>query len=236
MIVMKFGGTSVGSEDALRNVAAIVAQQAEKQPIVVVSALSKVTDSLGKMAAQSCQGIMPDALIAEMKERHLTVADALFDKSDSAELITIFVSLFEELENICRGITLLQELTPRTRDLISSFGERLSAPLVAATLRKNGVDAEPFDARELIRTNERYTEAEVDFDITNGLIDALLIPVVEGGTVPVVTGFVGSTEEGVTTTLGRGASDYTASIIASAVHAEEIWIWTDVDGAMSALG
>lgn len=234
MIVMKFGGTSVGSEVALRNVAAIVARHVELQPIVVVSAMSKVTDSLGKMAAQSCRGVMPDALIADMKEKHLSVADALLDKSESAELITIFVSLFEELENICRGITLLQELTPRTRDLISSFGERLSAPLVAATLRKNGVNAEPFDARDLIRTNERYTEAEVDFKTTNGLIDSLLIPMVEAGTIPVVTGFIGATEEGVTTTLGRGASDYTASIIASAIHAEEIWIWTDVDGAMSA--
>ncbi|MEE2708726.1 MAG: aspartate kinase [Gemmatimonadota bacterium] len=234
MIVMKFGGTSVGSVDAINKVAKIVKSHHDLQPIVVVSAMSRITDVLGQMARESCQGALPKSLIEEVKGRHIGTAETLLDPSESGEIVTMFVTMFEELENIFRGIALLQELTPRTRDLISSFGERLSAPLVAATLRHHGVAAEAYDARQYIKTNQRYTEAEVEFDETNRLISDALIPVAETGTVPVITGFVGSTPEGVTTTLGRGASDYTASIVASAVHAAEIWIWTDVDGAMSA--
>ena len=234
MVVMKFGGTSVGSVDAINNVAKIVQSRHDLQPIVVVSAMSGMTDVLAQMAKASYQGALPKSLIEEAKGRHIDTAETLLDTSESNRLVTMFGSMFEELENICRGIALLQELTPRTKDLISSFGERLSAPLVAAALRHLGIAAEAFDARQYIKTNERYTEAEVEFDETNRLISNALIPAVESGTVPVVTGFVGSTPEGVTTTLGRGASDYTASIVASAVHAAEIWIWTDVDGAMSA--
>ena len=234
MIIMKFGGTSVGNAEAILHVTEIIRDHRHLQPVVVVSAMSKVTDALRHIAREACQGNQAQALIDELRIRHIATAEALLGSTERDVMIATFTGMFEELASICHGITLLRELTHRTIDLVSSFGERLSAPLVSSVLQAHGVASDAVDTREYIQTNEKHTEAEVDFIETNRRLVEGFLPIVESGRVPVVTGFIGSTPQGVTTTLGRGASDYTASIIASALKAEEIWIWTDVDGAMTA--
>lgn len=234
MVVMKFGGTSVGGIEALQSVVRIIETHRLLPPVVVVSAMSRVTDALMQIAREAVQGRQPSGAIAALRERHESTARALIGPSGCERLFETFAGMFSELENICHGIRLLRELTPRTVDLVGSFGERLSAPLVAAALRENGIDAQDVDARAYIKTNERYNEAEVHFPETNARLVAGLRPLLEAGCIPVVTGFIGSTAHDVPTTLGRGASDYTAAIIGSVLKAEEIWIWTDVDGAMTA--
>ncbi|MBI4551331.1 MAG: aspartate kinase [Candidatus Latescibacteria bacterium] len=236
MIVMKFGGTSVGTVEALQQVARIVAQSRHLQPVVVVSAMSGVTDTLRAIAADASQGNRADVQcrIEDLRARHTSTVSALLSTQEREGMVETVTYLIDELENVCHGITLLQELSPRTIDLVSSFGERLSAPLVSAVLREQGVPSTPYDARLSIKTDDRYTEAEVDFAETNSRLVEGLRPAVDAGTIPVITGFIGSTQHDVTTTLGRGASDYTAAIVGSALKADEIWIWTDVDGAMTA--
>lgn len=234
MVIMKFGGTSVGSADAIRRVADIVKIHGHLKPLVVVSAMSGVTDNLREIAEEACSGRDPADLIEVLRQRHYETIDALLAEEDRDEIRTVCGEMIDDLKNICHGIMLLQELSPRSIDLVSSFGERLSAPVVSAVLRAHGVKSRAVDARSFIRTNERYTEAEVDFSETAQLLSEGLNPMLEDGMVPVITGFVGSTADGVTTTLGRGASDYTASIVGSVLQTDEIWIWTDVDGAMTA--
>lgn len=234
MVVMKFGGTSVGSSEAIGRVVSIVEEYRSLNPVVVVSAMSKVTDSLRAIGQIASAGEMPTAQLETLRQRHEETVRALLVGTEKEATLSICSTLLDELENICRGVTLLKELSPRTIDLLSSFGERLSAPIVASLLRSRGIPSVSVDARTFIRTDERYTEADVDFPETDRLMEAGVSPIIAAGQVPVITGFVGSTVNGVTTTLGRGASDYTASIVGSALHAAEIWIWTDVDGAMTA--
>ena len=234
MIVMKFGGTSVGSVEAIRQVVEIVGNHRERGLLVVLSAMSKVTDALRAMAEEACSGREPKAALEALLKRHEETVRALAGGDERRRALEDCASLVNELAGILHGITLLRELSPRSVDLVSSFGERLSVIVVSAALRSAGSPSVPVDAREYVKTNERYTEAEVDFPETNHRLSEGLLPVVNDGRIPIITGFLGSTDEGVTTTLGRGASDYTASIVGGALAAEEIWIWTDVDGAMTA--
>ena len=234
MIIMKFGGTSVGSADAIRQVADIVKSHYRLQPLVVVSAMSKVTDTLRSIAEEACKGHDPKELIQTVRLRHKEAIEALIATEERASILSVCFNMIDELEKICHGIMLLQELSSRSIDLVSSFGERLSAPIISAALRTNDVPSVPIDARDYIKTDERHTEAEVDFPETRVRLSKGLNPLIDDGQVPVITGFVGSTSDGVTTTLGRGASDYTASIVGSALQSDEIWIWTDVNGAMTA--
>ena len=234
MIVMKFGGTSVGSAEAIQQVVEIVSKYRERDLLVVLSAMSKVTDALREMAAEACGGTEPSASLSALRKRHDETIRALAEGEERNRALEVCDGLIDELSGILHGITLLKELSPRSVDLVSSFGERLSVVVVSAALRSAGLSSLPVDAREYVKTNERYTEAEVNFADTERRLSAGLVPMVSGGSVPIITGFIGSTDEGVTTTLGRGASDYTASLVASAIQAEEVWIWTDVDGAMTA--
>ncbi len=234
MIVMKFGGTSVGSVEAIRQVVAIVGNHRERRLLVVLSAMSKVTDTLRAMAEEAVAGREPKATLDALLKRHEETVRALSDGDERQRALEECARLVGELSGILHGITLLRELSPRSIDLVSSFGERLSVVVVSAALRAAGVPSTPVDAREYVKTNERYTDAEVNFAETDRLLSEGLVPMVSSGIVPIITGFLGSTDEGVTTTLGRGASDYTASLVAGALQAEEIWIWTDVDGAMTA--
>lgn len=234
MIVMKFGGTSVGTVEAIRQVVEIVASHRERGLLVVLSAMSKVTDALRSMAAEACGGTEPSAALSALRQRHGETIRALAEGEERDRALEVCDGLIDELAGILHGITLLRELSPRSFDLVSSFGERLSVAVVSAALRSAGLPSLPVDAREYVKTNERYTEAEVHHAETERRLSAGLVPMVSGGRIPVITGFLGSTEEGVTTTLGRGASDYTASLVAGALRAEEVWIWTDVDGAMTA--
>ena len=234
MIVMKFGGTSVGSAEAIQQVVGIVRKHRDRDPLVVLSAMSKVTDALREMAVAACGGSEPSASLSALRKRHDETICALSEGVERSRALEDCDGLIDELSGILHGITLLRELSPRSFDLVSSFGERLSVVVVSAALRSAGLSSLPVDAREYVKTNERYTEAEVNFAETERRLSAGLVPMVSGGCIPIITGFIGSTDEGVTTTLGRGASDYTASLIAGALQAEEVWIWTDVDGAMTA--
>ncbi len=234
MIVMKFGGTSVGSAEAIRQVVEIVESYREHSLSVVLSAMSKVTDTLRNMAVEASTGTPPADTLDALRKRHEETVCAVARGNERTGALDACARLIDELSGILHGIRLLGELTPRSFDLVSSFGERLSVIVVSAALRSVGLSSVPVDAREYVKTNGRHTEAEVQFAETDRRLSDGLAPLVRDGCVPVITGFLGSTDEGATTTLGRGASDYTASLVGGALRTEEIWIWTDVDGVMTA--
>ncbi|MBI4458277.1 aspartate kinase [Candidatus Uhrbacteria bacterium] len=237
MIVMKFGGTSVGNAAAIKQVAGLVSKYADRKPVVTVSALSGVTDQLLALAraAGSGDGADPEAEIARLRERHLVAVREAVDDEEMVQICGEQISkMCAELLQVLRGVALLRELSGRSTDLIVSFGERLAAPAVAAAVASAGPAAGAVDARMLIETDDRFTSANVRFEATNRKIRAVILPMIRQGVIPVVTGFIGATSEGITTTLGRGGSDYTVAILAGALDAEEIWLWKEVDGVMTA--
>jgi len=232
--VLKFGGTSLANAERIRAVAALVEQaRKESTPVVVVSAVGGVTNELDAVADLSGKGDPGfSERIARLRDRHVEILSGVAPDSERQELRTRLDGAFEELEKLARGAEMLGECSPRTRDRILSFGEVLSSILLAAALRLQGTAARDVDARDLIRTDDRFGSARVDSEATDALIRARLPG--DGPEVPVVTGFIGSTESGETTTLGRGASDYTATILGAALMAEGVEIWTDVDGVLTA--
>lgn len=239
MRVLKFGGTSVGNADAFSRVARIVARarQADSQVVVVTSAMSGVTDILINAARSAAAGDRRPYREArdELLARHQMVAGQLIgDGVERAALGRLFESRLAGFERLCRSVDVLGELTPRGLDVISGMGERLSAPLLAAVLRTNGVAAEWVDAAEIIVTDDAFGGADPLMEPTERHARARLYPLLEGGIVPVVTGYVGATEEGISTTLGRGGSDYSAAILGASLSADEVQIWTDVNGIMTA--
>ena len=237
MITMKFGGTSVGDLQRLQEVAAIVHSYLPQRPVVVASAMAGVTNTLLDTAQLAVQRDTDRVKknIEALKEKHLDVANTLLKHAvRHKELIHRHSQLIDELTNLYRGVSLLKELSVRSLDAIASFGEILSCLQLAAILSDHDMTAEFIDARTVIRTDDHFGEAAVDFSVTNENIRRMLLPLIEKNIVPVVTGFIGSTEDGLTTTLGRSGSDYTGSIVGAALDSEEIWIWTDVDGVMTA--
>jgi aspartate kinase len=239
MIVMKFGGTSIQDSTAIRQAIEIVASKLDRSPIVVVSALAGVTDALLRIASLSRDQRFEEAaqIIDQLRERHLATARELLRETgeqyfyQTAQLVQ---DNLKELEALARSVATLGELTPRTQDAIVSFGERLSSPIVAAALNAHGVRTELVDSRDFLITDDRFTSATPNFAETEARIRDCLLPIINSGVVPVAQGFIGSTREGVTTTIGRGGSDYSAAIIGAALDAEAIEIWTDVDGLMTA--
>ncbi len=236
--VMKFGGTSVGDASCIARVAQIVKDASGEGPVVVVvSAMSGVTNRLIEAAKHSEAGDRdPAAVIFEgLRKQHDTALGALIQSKDRRGKLSGYMGeIFSEGERLCKGTALLRELTPRTLDAISSLGERLSAPIVAGALEELGVRSEAVEATELIVTDPYHGGAEPMMVRTRERCESRLKPLLEDGVVPVVTGFIGATEEGVLTTLGRGGSDYSATILGAAVDADEIIIWTDVDGVLTA--
>jgi aspartate kinase len=238
-LVMKFGGTSVGSAAAFEQVSSIVrdAQLTWPRIVVITSAMSGVTDILLECAARAVAGQPAYSLEAanNLRSQHFSVIDELVDdharraqiKGDIGYLIT-------DLTNLCQAISVLGESTPRALAAVSSLGERMSVRLLAAVLEARGIPAQPVEANQLIITDEQYLSAHPMMDLTIQRTRSVLEPVLASGRVPVVTGFLASTPDGVTTTLGRGGSDYSAGILGAALPAEEVWIWTDVDGVMTA--
>jgi len=226
MIVMKFGGTSVESAEAIRRVAGIVAREVNRDPVVVVSAMGKTTNKLLAIASQAVSGEERQARqdLDGLRTFHLTEAKGL-GVDEKIE------SLFQELSALVDGLAILGELTPRATDAISAYGERLSSLIVAAHFAHCGLDAGHLDARDYVITDTRHTQAAPLFPKTNARLQELKTP---ANNVRVMGGFIGSTEDGVTSTLGRGGSDYTASIVGAGIGAEEIQIWTDVDGMLTA--
>src|SRR5262245_2373980 len=237
MIVMKFGGTSLQDSAAIDRVAEIVKSKLGLQPVVVVSAMARVTDSLLGIAAAANERRFEDAarMITGLAERHLKVARELLGPARERESVeTIIRSHLDELLGLARSVATLGELTPRSQDAISSFGERLSSLVVAAAFRCKGLPAELVDSRELLVTNSNFNAATPDMAETEKRVQQRLMPVIAEARIPVAQGFIGSTPEGITTTIGRGGSDYSAAIIGAALGAGAIEIWTDVDGLMTA--
>jgi bifunctional aspartokinase / homoserine dehydrogenase 1 len=238
-IVMKFGGTSVGSVGALQNVIRI-AQKARNQGdeiVLVVSAMSGITDLLLRSARSAETGDLSTAQKAhvEMLSKHTAVIEALLEGSRWRDPVHQAIKgLLGEFDALCHSINVLGELTPRALDVIAGMGERMSARQVAAILDHHGMPAQSIDATQLIVTDSLYGSASPLMPPTTERCQALIRPMLAKGVIPVVTGFIGATEAGIPTTLGRGASDYSATILSRALDADEVWIWTDVNGVMTA--
>lgn len=237
MIVVKFGGTSVGDADAIRRAASIVASRRDRQPIVVVSALAGVTNALLAIAEQSSRGQLIGAIrsVEALRERHMQQAELLLgDSPECAELCSEMSAMIDELAHLTEALNTLGDVTPRSLDAIAAYGEQLSSQLAVAAFRKCGLQAEHVDAREVMVTDESFTRAEPNLDAIAEAALRLLAPVAREGRIPVMGGFIGATPRGLTTTLGRGGSDYTAALIGAALQTEAIEIWTDVDGMLTA--
>ena len=231
MKVLKFGGTSVGTVDSINQVIEIISTN--KQPVAVVfSAMGGVTNRLIEVGNLASEGdIKYLDILKSIEERHFAAIRTLVDVKSQSSIIAKIKGNFNEIEDLLKGITYIKELSIRTMDLLVSFGERLSTQIVSFVLNERGINAEYVDARTIIKTNSNFGFAEVDFEETNDLIKSNLT---NKATTYCVTGFIASNVEGVTTTLGRGGSDYTASILGAALNSEVIEIWTDVNGMMTA--
>jgi len=234
MKVLKFGGTSCGTVESIKQLIDIVETNiAEGQKIAVVySAMGGVTNKLieiGKMASQGKTDYLE--MLKAIEDRHFTAVRALIDVKNQGSAIAKVRGLVNELEDLLKGVSLIRELSNRTLDLLMSFGERLSTTIITEAMKGRGIDAEFCDARNLVRTDDHYGYATVDFEITNQQIQEYFA---KHSALQNITGFIGATPEGITTTLGRGGSDYTGSIFGAALNADVIEIWTDVDGMMTA--
>jgi aspartate kinase len=238
LVVMKFGGTSVEDATAINRTAAIVAGRvaAGKRPVVVVSAMAKVTDQLLACAAAASRGDRTGALAlsSRLRSRHRDTAAALLkDHKTCAQLQTAIEHEFDALDEVLRGLAAILELTPRISDLIVSYGERLSSFMIAQAFAERGLNGVHVDSREIIITDSQYQKAIPQDALIELRCEEKLRPHLNQGRVPVLGGFIGSNEAGITTTLGRGGSDFTGALIGGALHAEAIEIWTDVNGIMT---
>ena len=237
MIVVKFGGTSVGDADAIRRAASIVASRRDRVPIVVVSAMAGVTNALLAIAEQSSRGQLIGAIrsVEALRERHMQQAELLLgDTPECAELCSEMSAMIDELAHLTEALNTLGDVTPRSLDAIAAYGEQLSSQLAVAAFRKCGLPADHVDARDVVVTDEAFTRAEPNLDAIGEAALRVVAPVARNGRIPVMGGFIGATPRGLTTTLGRGGSDYSAALVGAALQAEAIEIWTDVDGMLTA--
>ena len=234
MIVMKFGGTSVEDEKAIERAAQIVRQRLHERLVVVVSAMAGVTDSLLAMAQAAAAGHIQEALklLRPLRRRHLAVLDALM-KVPGGTVREEVQTLLDSVQDMLRGVAALGELTPRTTDHILCTGELLSSRIVSAAFAQRGIDAALVDSRECIITDANHTNAVPLLDWTDERLRQRLQPLLLAGRVPVMGGFLAATIDGIPTTLGRGGSDFSATIVGAALNAKRIEIWTDVDGMMT---
>ena len=237
MIVIKFGGTSLQDADAIERAAEIVASRLDQQPAVIVSALGGATNALIAIGEQAAKGHLIGALrgVEELRDRHLRECEKLLNGSpDAAPIAEELSATFDELASLAEALSVLGHATPRSFDKIAASGEELSSQLIAAFFRMRGIPAEHVDAREVFITDSSFTCAEPLPDLIAERARELVLPLMDDGKVPILGGFIGSNADGVTTTLGRGGSDYSASLLGAAVGASSIEIWTDVDGMLTA--
>jgi aspartate kinase len=238
-IIMKFGGTSVATGENIRKIAKLIASNINKghQVVAVVSAIDGVTEKLIEAAerAEKRDKDFINKFKQELLDKHLKVAEeAISDAHIRKEIQSTITATLEELEKVLTGIVYVGELTPRSKDYILSFGERLSAPILYGSLKDVGLNSCFMTGAEAgIVTDDNFGEANPLMNVTRLQVKERVEPLLKRGIVPVITGFIAATQDGVTTTLGRGGSDYTATLIGAALEAEEIWIWTDVDGLMT---
>ena len=234
MIVMKFGGSSLESGSAIRRVADIVRSRLPKQPVVVVSAMGKTTNALLAMAADAAQGKRAEAIaqLRAIEDFHRREAVQLVSESHRKELETVLGDHFRDLGEIVEGLCAVSELTPRSLDAVASYGERLSSRIVALAFESQGIPSVHLDSRNVIVTDARYTHASPLIAETYPRT-AATIAANGANRVTVMGGFIAANQEGITTTLGRGGSDFSAALVGAAIDAEEIEIWTDVDGVLT---
>jgi aspartate kinase len=239
LIVMKFGGTSVGDGDRIRQAAELVAaEHARGHTVVVVSsAMSGVTDALVGAAREAARGDannLFETKRALLKRHREAIERAVQNAIARIELSDQIQAALDEFENLGRAVHVLGELTPRALDAMAAFGERLIVPILRECLQELGLEAWVVDATRLIVTDEHFGAANPEADETKRQTELQLVPALRRRAVPVITGFIGATRSGQVTTLGRGGSDYSAALLGHALEADEVWIWTDVDGVMSA--
>ena len=236
-IIMKFGGTSVGDAEQIERVAAIIAHRPDHPTVIVASAMAGVTDMLVSLAQSvKDRAVGHSQLLSDITERHMRAVVSLhLDPGERTALRHTMITRLHELEEAtARLSTQKSSFTKAHYDQIVSFGERLSVELVAAALRHAGIAAQAVLATECIVTNDRHGDAEPLLDESAAQVTRVLTPLLVDGVIPVVTGFIGATASGDVTTLGRGASDYTATILGYCLDAYEVWIWTDVTGVLTA--
>ena len=234
---MKFGGTSVGSAERMRVAAALASKEQRQRPVaMVVSAMSRITDLLldTMRHAEAGDSAGLDSNIAKLRERHMATCRELLPPEKQPAAEAEIARLIAEFQRIAGGMLMLSEMPPRPVDEAVATGERLSALLIAAYLNANGTPAEAVNAAEIVVTDAVFGNASPLMEPTRAKSRARLLPLLERGVMPVVTGFNGATADGRPTTLGRGGSDFSASILSAALDAAELWIWTDVDGIMTA--
>ncbi len=237
-LVMKFGGTSVGAADAMGKAAQIVKDARKDWPrvVVVTSAISGATNLLLDSAAQAAKGNLQTLMDAEksLLANHEKIIEAQVTGPERrAELKEKVKSLVSDFGSLCRAIAVLGEASPRALDAVASLGERMSVYVLAGVIESVGVSAKAIESTELVVTNAHFQNAHPDFDATRERTLSKLVPIFEKDIVPVTTGFIGATPDGIITTLGRGGSDYSAAILGAVLPANEVWIWTDVDGIMT---
>lgn len=235
-VILKFGGSSVADAASIRRVAEITRAALDRSPVVVLSAMGKTTDSLFT-AARSAEGGDAAGALSSLRaviDKHEQVGAALLEGSPSGDFRTILDGASNQLEMLLRGVSVLRELSARSRDAIVAYGEMLSSQLVAALLHSQGVPTSWLDVRRVMRTDARFGGAEPQATEIASLTRTELAPLMGSGRVVVTQGYVGATRDGVTTTLGRGGSDYSAAILGAAIGAEEVQIWTDVEGILTA--
>jgi aspartate kinase len=235
MIVMKFGGTSVEDAKAINRVAEIVKQRVGQKPVVVVSAMAKVTDTLLTMARAAGNGDRKAALklCRSLQERHYNTASELLGTARFTDFHSDLGSDFELLDELLRGISAVGEITPRTTDHVAAFGEMLSSKIVAAAFASHGIKCEHVDSRDILVTDSTYMSAAPQTEETNQRLHSKVKPLVDSGHVPVMGGFIGASRAGITTTIGRGGSDFSAALFGAGLGADRIDIWTDVDGILT---
>jgi len=235
MIVMKFGGTSVEDAKAIERTASIVKGRLDRTPVVVVSAMAKVTDALLKMAQAAGAGDRDTALGLSrgLRERHYNTAGELLGTGVFTQFHGALEAEFDALDELVRGIAAVGELTPRTTDHVAAYGELLSSRIVTEALSARGLDASLVDSRDCVVTDATHMRAVPIMDETNEKLALKVKPLLDAKRVPVMGGFIGATRTGVTTTIGRGGSDFSAAIIGAGLSAEAIEIWTDVDGMLT---
>ena len=236
MIVVKFGGTSVGDAAAIERAASIVQGRLDRRPVVVVSALGGATNALLAVGEQSAKGHLIGALrnVETLRDRHLKECEDLLGGTPAADEVASDLSaIFDELASLAEALSILGHVTPRSLDAIAAFGEQASSQLVTASFQRRGIAAEHVDAREIVITDSAFMQAEPQVAAIAQNSREMLVPLLREGKVPVLGGFIGATPEGITTTLGRGGSDYSASLIGAALRADAIEIWTDVDGMLT---
>ncbi len=242
-LVMKFGGTSVGSADAMRETSDLILQARDiwGDVAAIASAMGskpvKVTDLLlqGAHSAFEGDGETFRRLARQLRDIHYEAIDGLLSPEGERQVVLAEIERFiNRFTSLCGAVHVLGELTPRALDAISGMGEQMSVRILAAYLRELGYEAEAIDATELIVTDRNFQSAGPLAPETKARALSRLGPLLERGAIPIITGFIGATADGVTTTLGRGGSDFSAAILGQAIDADEVWIWTDVDGVMSA--